>query len=172
MSNATFAKSVDAFRSAETKSTNAFGTLIEYAQECLTLKRMDNPEVSNETLATFLKNTLTTEENSYKGEKKLTEMPVTYRSAKSVIMSAVLNGVALYDEDGKPMGKSALEKASKESKGEAKSEFAKFQSTMATAYKIFGKVDTLHDIQQCKELVRQLADAVLKAEAEKLPKAA
>lgn len=173
MSNATFAKSVDAFRNAEKNATNAFGTLSSYAVEILTLTRKEQPEAKDEVLANVLKNAITTDENAYKGEKKLTDMPVAYRSAKSVLLAAVLHGVALLDENGKPVGKTALEKAVKEAKGDSgKSELAKFQSTMATASNIFAKIDTLHDIQQAKELVRQLADMVLKAEAERLPKAA
>ena len=173
MSNATFAKSVDAFRSAEKSATNAFGTLSSYAVEILTLTRMEQPEAKDEVLANVLKNSVTIDENAYKGEKKLTEMPVAYRSAKSVLLAAVLHGVALLDEAGKPVGKSALEKAVKEAKGDSgKTELAKFTSTMATAYAIFAKVDTLHDIQQCKALVVELANSILKAEAERLPKAA
>ncbi len=173
MSNATFAKSVDAFRSAESKGVSAFGTLCLFAAEHRADMLTSKPESKPEALAAALKNALTTEENTYKGEKKLTEMPTAYRSAKSVILSAVLYDVALLDDEGKPVGKSALEKAVKDAKPDSgKSELAKFQSTMATAASIFAKVDTLHDIQQCKELVRQLADMVLKAEAERLPKAA
>jgi hypothetical protein len=172
MSNATFAKSVDAFRAAEKSVGNAFGTLSTFVQECVAAKRSEMPEVKSEALGNVLKNLLTAEENAYKGEKRLTEMPTAYRSAKSVLVQAVSLGIALVDEEGKQVGKSALEKAIKDGKPSTKSEFDKFKSTMVTADAIFAKLDTLHDIQQAKELVRQLADKVLKAEATRMPKAA
>lgn len=170
--NTTFAKSLDAFVSAERKGGSAFGTLVTYSQEYITLQRMEQPEVKNEVLANVLKNAIDKDESEYKAaHPKMDAMPTAYRSAKSVILAAVKAGISLYDEDGKPMGKSALEKLTAEGKPE-KAAIVKFQTTMTTASSIFASITDLKDIVAAKELVRQLADQVLKAEAERMPKAA
>ena len=41
-------------------------------------------------------------------------IPSKYRSSKSVIKTALENGVALTDDDGQPLGKTAIEKARKD----------------------------------------------------------
>jgi epoxyqueuosine reductase QueG len=162
MSNVTFAKSVDAFVAAQNKQVNAFGTLSAFAYAIvkeLTVVPTEQADV--------LKNAVSVEEQAYKAEHpKMAEFPTTYRSAKSVIMSAVKYGVSLVDEHGKPVGKSALEAAVKDAKGDSgKPELDKFRSTMATAAAIFAKLDTLSDVQAAKLLVTELASMVVKAEA-------
>ena len=139
---------------------SAFGTLSTFAY--LTVKDV----VLAKDAADALKNNITVEEASYRTEHpKMESFPTAYRSAKSVIMAAVLAGVSLVDEQGKPLGKSALEAATKEAKGDTKSEFDKFSSTLSTAQNIFAKIDTLEDIRKCKALVAMLVDSVVKAEA-------
>lgn len=162
MSNITFAKSVDAFVSAQNKGNNAFGTLSTFAYTIV--KEL---AVAPKEQADVLKNSVNAEEAAYKVEHpKMESFPTAYRSAKSVIMNAVKAGVSLVDEHGKPLGKSALEAATKEALGDSgKSEYDKFVTTMATAQNIFAKVDTLEDIRKCKALVAMLVESVVKAEA-------
>jgi hypothetical protein len=170
MSNITFAKSVDAFVATEKKGANAFGSLVEFAVSVL--KEVASSDAKN--VAIVLGNTIDTAEKEYRTENpKLENMPTSYRSAKSVIMSAVKNGVSLVDENGKSKGKSELETDTKEAKGDSgKTELQKFTSTMTTAASIFAKLDTLSDVQQAKELVKQLASMCIKVEAELISKAA
>ena len=161
MSNTTFAKSVDAFVTAQNKGVSAFGSLSTFAYLCV-----KDLAVAPKEQADVLGNSIRVEEATYKSEHpKMDSFPTAYRSAKSVIMAAVKAGVSLVDEQGKPVGKSELEKATKEAKGDGKSEYEKFVSTMATAQNIFAKVDTLEDIRKCKALVAMLVDSVVKAEA-------
>jgi hypothetical protein len=54
-------------------------------------------------------------ENKYKKEKQVKHLPGSYRSAKSVIISAVKNGVPLTD-GGKPVSKSELERHIREAR--------------------------------------------------------
>ena len=57
------------------------------------------------------------------GEWKFrTFLPASYSSAKSVIGSALELGIPLADENGKPKGKSALQRAIKEAKDDSKEE--------------------------------------------------
>jgi hypothetical protein len=164
--NVTFAKSADAFIQAEKKEGNAFTSLVEYAVSVMT-------DVLAKDAADALKNKFAAEEDGYKVAKKIDAMPTAYRSSKSVIMSAVKLGVPLVDADGKALGKTAIEKATKEAKGDdGKTELAKFTSTMSTAMSIFTKMDTLHDVQAAYKLVEELANAVVKANAELVSKAA
>ncbi len=168
--NVTFAKSLDAFVKTAAAEVNAFGTLVTYAQEVITAA-VDAKMVP----LTALKNTLSVDEAAYKANKPKVEVPSTYRSAKSVILNAVEQGVALVDANGKPLGKTALEKATKEAKdatASVKTEAQKFASTISTASSIFAKVETVEDITQCKAVLLVLADMVVKAHAAALAKAA
>lgn len=161
MSNTTFAKSVDAFVTAQNKGVSAFGLLSAFAYD--TVKELTG---DSEAVLKVLKNSVSEQEAAYKVEHvKMAEFPTAYRSAKSVIMGAVKAGVSLVDEDGKPKGKTQLEKETKDAKGDSKSELDKFRSTMSTAASIFAKMDTLSDVQASKLLVTELASMVLKAEA-------
>lgn len=72
--------------------------------------------------------------------------------------------ISLKNAEGKYKGKTELEKEIKEGKP-GKPEFEKFKGAMNTATLIFGKLDTLDDVRNAKELVRQLADLVIKTEA-------
>ena len=111
-----------------------------------------------------LKNDLKANESAYKvAHPRVTEFPPAYRSAKSVILSAIKAGICLKDENGKLKGKTALEQEIKEGK-EVKSELQKFQSSIDTAAKIFAKIDNLGDIRQAKALTAVLVDMILKAE--------
>ncbi len=166
MSNTTFAKSVDAFVVSQNKGASAFGLLVTFAHELMTSGVVGKAEV-------VLKNTLDVEEKTYRAEHpKVTEMPVAYRSAKSVVVNAVKHGVPLMDEAGKPMGKSALEKLTKEAKGEGKTPAEKFAIAINTATTVFADVDTLEDVRKCKALLAMLVDSVVKAEAAAIAAAA
>ena len=50
-------------------------------------------------------------EDQIKSEYDLTSMPSSWRSAKSVVMSALRNSIALFDENGQPKGKSSVQQA-------------------------------------------------------------
>jgi hypothetical protein len=170
--NTIFAKSLDSYIAADKRNLNAFGTLVTFAQEQVTAAPADVASNAAK-LSAVLKNAIADNEAEYrKANPKLAEFPTNYRTAKSVILSAVKAGVSLVDADGKSKGKSALEKEVADGKADTKPEIEKFTSTMATAAAIFAKLDTLSDVQKAKELVRQLADMVVKAEAAMIAAAA
>lgn len=166
MSNVQYAKSLDAYLRADNITGNAFADLVHYvvAHALADVRAEDQAEV--------LGNMLKKQEGEYKAEKKLDSMPTAYRSAKSVIVKAVTLGVSLVDAKGKARGKSELESECKEKAGDSKPEIQKFTSTMATAMSIFAKLDTLHDVDVAYKLVEELANAVVKARAEMISKAA
>lgn len=149
--------SLNAYVQGEKKQGNGYGKLISFAFE-LTHSIEDTTKVD------VLKSTLQTAEESYKATNKVERMPAAYRSAKSVIVTAVSMSISLVDAEGKYKGKTELEKEIKEGKP-GKPEFEKFKGAMNTATLIFGKLDTLDDVRNAKELVRQLADLVIKTEA-------
>jgi hypothetical protein len=152
-----FVDSVNAYVQGEKKQGSGYGKLIEFAST-LTNSVEDTKQLD------VLKSTLETAEGEYKKGMKAERMPAAYRSAKSVIVTAVSMSISLIDEEGKYKGKTQLEKEIKEGKP-GKPEFEKFKSAMNTATLIFGKLDTLDDVRNAKELVRQLADLVIKTEA-------
>jgi len=55
-------------------------------------------------------------EKRYKKERNIKHMPGSYRSAKSAIIAAVRHGVPLTDSIGEAVGKTQLEKETKEAK--------------------------------------------------------
>jgi hypothetical protein len=57
-----------------------------------------------------LKDALKTLESDFKDQNNIAQMPSTYRSAKSVILNALKNDVELLDSEGKPRGKTEVEK--------------------------------------------------------------
>ena len=61
--------------------------------------------------------------------KKTKFLPNDYRSAKSVLLNALANGVALFDENGDPLGKSAISAAVS---GSTKSDQQKLDAAMAS----------------------------------------
>ena len=152
-----FVESINAYVAGEKKASNAFGKLIEFA-DVVTCAIEDSKRLD------VLKNTTKAGEDEFKKANKEMRMPAAYRSAKSVIVTAVSLSIALKNEDGKYKGKTELEKEIKEGKP-GKPEFEKFKASMNTATLIFGKLDALDDVRNAKELVRQLADLVIKTEA-------
>jgi hypothetical protein len=152
-----FVESINAYVAGEKKASNAFGKLIEFA-DVVTCAIEDSKRLD------VLKSMTKTGEDEFKKASKEMHMPAAYRSAKSVITTAVALSIALKNADGKYKGKTELEKEIKEGKV-GKSEFEKFKSSMNTATLIFGKLDALDDVRNAKELVRQLADLVIKTEA-------
>jgi hypothetical protein len=157
----TFVKAADQFVSVNKQANNAFGNLSDYAYAVIKdkLAALDTEGVVN-----VLKSTIGADENEYKAaHPRLKEFPPTYRSAKSVIMSAVKAGVSLVDDKGQRKGKTELEQETKEAKGE-KSAIDKFQSAIATATAIFAKMDNVGDVRKAKALLTVLADSVVKAE--------
>ena len=59
-------------------------------------------------------------EEEYKRDTDATSMPDAYRSAKSVIKNAIKAGIPLVDDEGKPKGKTAIEKSIKAAKDATK----------------------------------------------------
>lgn len=158
--NTQFDKALSGFVAADNKGASAFGSLIQYAYDVVKEQTGDSKAVAN-----VLGNGIKGEELAFRSaHPKLKEFPTAYRSAKSVIMSAVKAGVALVDAAGKLRAKSELEALVKEGKS-PKSAVQRFETTMTTAGNIFAEVDTLDDVRQCKALVAILADMVCKAEA-------
>lgn len=156
MSNATFAKSVDSFVNAEKKGMGAFNTLVEYSHNVVCAAT--NPSDA-------LKSAIKDDETTYRAEHSALEsMPAAYRSAKSVILSAVKAGVSLIRADGTYKGKSELEKECAASKSE-KTAVEKFVIAINTATSVFADVDTLEDTLKCKAVLTLLADMVVRAEA-------
>lgn len=158
--NTQFDKALSGFTTVDNKQASAFGSLTEYAhsvvKECVG---------SSEAVTAVLKSAIKGEEGAFRAaHPKLTEMPASYRSAKSVIMSAVSAGVCLVDGEGKVRGKSELEKLTKEGK-EKKPAVQRFETMLTNAGNVFAEVDTLDDVRQCKALVDILRDMVGKAEA-------
>lgn len=158
----TFSKAVDTFVVASNKQGNAFGTLVDFCH-CATVDNIRAGMAPDE-VCDVLKNSVKTQEQEYRAlHPKMQEFPAAYRSAKSVIMSALKAGISLVDDKGKYKGKTALEQEIKAGKDE-KSELQKFQSSIDTASKIFAKIDNLGDIRQAKALTAVLVDMILKAE--------
>jgi hypothetical protein len=75
-----------------------------------------NNHNDGEALVDVLKNG----EKEFKERTKETRLPTTYRTAKCIILSANDKGVAFMSADGKPIGKSAVEKAIREKSDPAK----------------------------------------------------
>ena len=158
--NTQFDKALSGYVSAENKGATAFGSLLQYAYDVVKEQTGDSKAVAN-----VLGNSVKGEELAFRSvHPKLKEFPVSYRTAKSVIMSAVKAGVALVDAAGKLRAKSELEALVKEGK-EKKSAVQRFETLMSNAGNVFAEVDTLEDVRQCKALVAILADMVCKAEA-------
>jgi len=159
----TFTKAADRYVSADRQSTNAFGDLSDYAYAVIKDKLA---ALDTEGIANVLKDTFKADENEYRAaHPKLKEFPTTYRTAKSAIMNAVKAGVSLVDVAGKRKGKTELEQATKEAKGDSeKSAIDKFQVAIATATAVFAKMDNVGDVRKAKALLTVLADSVVKAE--------
>ena len=158
--NTQFDKALSGYVAAENKGATAFGSLLQYAYDVVKEQTGDSKAVAN-----VLGNGIKGEELAFRSvHPKLKEFPVSYRTAKSVIMSAVKAGVALVDAAGKLRSKSELEALVKVGK-EKKSAVQRFETLITNAGNVFAEVDTLEDVRQCKALVAILSDMVCKAEA-------
>ena len=159
----TFIKAADRFVSINKQANTAFGDLSDYAYAVIKDKLATLDTVG---VVSVLKSCFTADEDEYRvAHPQLKEFPTTYRSAKSVLMNAVKAGVSLVDEAGKRLGKTALEQATKEAKGDSeKSAIDKFQVAIATATAVFAKMDNVGDVRKAKALLTVLADSVIKAE--------
>lgn len=158
--NTQFDKALSGYVAAENKGATAFGSLLQYAYDVVKEQTGDSKAVAN-----VLGNSIKGEEAAFRvAHPKMAEFPTSYRTAKSVIMSAVKAGVSLVDAAGKLRAKSELEALVKEGK-EKKSAVQRFETLMSNAGNVFAEVDTLDDVRQCKALVAILADMIVKAEA-------
>lgn len=159
--NTTLTIALDRAFAAQSKGEGSFGSLVEFAHEYTSALT-----TVGEALRLALKGAIEGEEQAYEKAHagKSVKTLAAWRSAKSVVLAAVEAGIALVDEKGKPIGKTALEKAIKETRS-PKSNVEKFAIAMNTASAVFAKVDTLADVMQCKALLAVLADQVVKAEA-------
>jgi hypothetical protein len=86
---------------------------------------------------------------------KATALPSAWRSAKSVALSALKNGVALL-EDGKARGKSAVEADIKACKPDT-SDMDKVRSTLDTLTKLYAKLGTSADRKEARNLIANLS---------------
>ena len=80
-------------------------------------------------------------EGKYKEQEGVTKMPTAYRSAKSVINSAISLDIELLEEDGTPRGKSAVEKDIKEAKQTEKSNADKILQLLSTVSALIDKAN-------------------------------
>lgn len=64
-----------------------------------------------------LKSIIKNQEEEYKKAYDEKQLPPAYRSAKSVALKAIANGVSLRNDVGEPYGKTAVEKAIKDAVG-------------------------------------------------------
>jgi len=75
------------------------------------------------------------------GKVKMTKfLPGDYRSAKSVILNAIENGVTLFDEEGEALGKSALQKANNEATGSEKTDQQRLDEALQAVIKYAARV--------------------------------
>ena len=107
---------------------NTWGDAVLFIQPAV--NGMDG-EKAAEAAAAFLQGTVEAEIRA----QGATRMPGDYRSAKSVIRKALRMGVALLDANGKPRGKSAVEKDCKEPATPEE----KLASLLARAVKLAGE---------------------------------
>lgn len=166
----TFTDVVSQYARAEAAGTGAFNKLSLLCAAVLMQDSYKGMTAAKQSEA--LKNVLKSEEDTYKKESKLTSFPTAYRSGKSAVLAAVEAGVPLVDEAGKPVGKTALEKATKEAREEAgggKTELEKLTHVMGTAYAILGKITDKAQLDGAKSLIVQLAQ--LHAELDSASKA-
>jgi hypothetical protein len=118
-----------------------------------------------------IKATLKEDEKAYEKAKGFKASSVgAYRSAKSVILKAVENGVSLVDDKGKALGKSALEKAIAECGDEdakaSKTPEEKCMIALATFRSCYSSIDSPDAV---KRLAIELAN-LLKEVSSDLPK--
>lgn len=75
------------------------------------------------------------------GKVKMTKfLPGDYRSAKSVILNAIENGVALFDANGDALGKSALQKGINEATGSEKTDQQRLDEALQAVIKYAARV--------------------------------
>lgn len=160
MLHTTYVDSVKQFVSTENKAAKAFNTLLSYADATLINIQQ---ETAAET-ASVMRDLFKAQEKEAQDQKIVDTFPTAYRSAKSVILSAVNCGISLRDSDGNLKGKSAIEKETKEAK-EPVSELVKFQRALANASQSLAKMSTRSEIVQAEANLLILCDQVMKAKA-------
>lgn len=75
------------------------------------------------------------------GKIKTTKfLPGDYRSAKSVILNAIENGVSLFDADGEALGKSALQKGINEATGSEKTDQQRLDEALQAVIKYAARI--------------------------------
>lgn len=99
------------YLATEVVADSAWGELVVNIVECYNglLSTHDMSLTSQEYLISVFKS-VRSFESSFKVTNNLSSMPSTYRSAKSIILRALKNNVELLDSDGKPRGKTEVEK--------------------------------------------------------------
>lgn len=95
-------------------------------------------------------------EDEYKSSRKGAEIPSTYRSNKSVLLSALKGGVDLFDENGKARGKTDVEKALKEGKAD-KPHMDKVRSTLDTFAKLYNGCANAEERAEARNLLATLS---------------
>lgn len=137
------------------------------------LKTCENVKVDDDIsdvqqLFAACKSVLKNFEKRYKKERGVKHMPGSYRSAKSVIISAIKSDVPLVDEGGEPLGKTALERSIKQERNQQR---RKSEDTDYVNYHINRAISELSGLQprplptsmskgdidaQCRRLEKQI----------------
>lgn len=105
----------------ETLGNEVWSKLAQFAQD----------EMDKGTVIEDLRKMFKEAEKKLKDDFEVTAMPSSWRSAKADVLGAVVLGIPLMDDNGKPVGKSAIEQAIKMAK-------------MAKASGVVGKEDDKH----------------------------
>lgn len=150
--NADFNKAANAAIAAQKKGDSLWGCLAKFASGFNAGTDRDAAE------ATFKKTEL---EFAIENPKAPSLKTIgVYRSNKSVILAAIEAGVPLVDDTGKVRGKTEVEKAIKESKGE-KLPIDKFQTVMKSANDISEKLLTEDELRTALVLVEAMRKKML-----------
>lgn len=161
--NASIIAAVAAAKSVEASSGKVWNGIAEFAIN----------EGLNEDTA---KDAFKEQENLYMEKHKVQPSTYsTYRSAKSVCMNALKNNIDLVDAEGKPRGKTEIEKAIKAARDENKTPFDKwigmFDRLNEQTNSLMGVTETSQAWQAVDKLQKKLTE-MFEMEQEKQPKAA
>lgn len=158
MSNVHYTAALKAVVASESKASNFWQSLVLFV--------MDEKPASKDAL----KGAFEREEKAQTVTKKKLSTFGAYRSAKSVITSALVYDVALMDGE-KVRGKTEVEKDIKAMKANDKTELDKFKATLNTANAIGIKLETEADLSEAfvlaDGLARKLANMLVAVKAGK-----
>lgn len=161
-----FDKAADAAVSMQKKGTGMFGNLVMFVSE----KAETHCVVHKDDLAAMFKEREAIYQKEHKNAPSLGSVGA-YRSAKSVLLSAVEYSIPIKEINGKPRGKTDIEKDIKDAKA-PKPDIEKFYTAMSTASNVADKLHTHTDIGLAFTATKALADKLAKAYEAAAPKVA